>query len=249
MGQLEARDDEHTEDLLGLYALGRLDADEDARVERHLAVCTSCRTLADEGCDAAVLLMSLSADDIPSSTVSPPGPHAAPAQRRRVRPAHAGPAGRRDPTARGVPSRPPTRGRRNSVGVILAAILAAAVLIAGGGAAGIWWQTSRQADLSSQAVASHRNNGGGATASVELSEKGDEMRLVIIGFRPRADFQVIAVTADGKAHAMFRGQAVGSAQLVVVPLTIAADQIHLIVVAQLDGVAVVAVPVRWSQQS
>jgi len=201
---------------LGLYLSGTLDPAEERRVEAHLAGCAECRATADELADVVLLLPNLSNDDM-RDLLTPDRPES-------PEPGHVAPFRRPSPARR--------RGR------MLAPLLAAAAaLVAIAFAGGAWWNGSY--GPASRPVSS--STSAGATASVEFPIDR-ELRLVVVGLRPRAEFEVIAVARDGKPHLLARHQAIGGPQRVVAETPVPADEIVLVIVAQLDGTVVVAVP-------
>jgi anti-sigma factor RsiW len=236
--------DEHPQLEFGLYVLGALPADEERRLERHLATCAACQAECDDLGEAVVLVSLLSPDDVGSinqlsARPAPQRPRAA--RHRRAVGRSAGGPGRSAPLMRehGARRRPT---RRTRVAVAAAVVMTA---IGAGIGFGMWLQSSRDPDILVATVsATATNDATGATAAVEVrpaQDGGYELQAVIVGLPPGGAFQLAATTHDGRTEVILRGVAVGGPQTVMSAIRLSPEEIAFVTVAQMDGAVVVSV--------
>ncbi|WP_018157133.1 anti-sigma factor family protein [Demetria terragena] len=177
-------DHEAMRDLLGEHALGRLNADEQAVVEEHLATCAACRSELAEFADLGPLLRQVDPDRLTAAQVDPV-PELPPELEAEIGARLAGTAA--------VPRRPR---RRRAM-----ALTAAAALVVVGGIGG-WLLAPRPPDVPFEQVAVTVPTGSAGdldvTAGVIPHTWGMEVRMTASGFTAGAPYVVQVIDDDGK---------------------------------------------------
>jgi anti-sigma factor RsiW len=259
---------------LSLYLIGVLPADESTAFERHLGTCTSCQSEADRVGEAALLLALLPDADRdrlvaefgpapvertpvtadPPAVVPLPGA-AAPLTGGAVvgRPGGAavgrpgGAAVGRPGGAVGGPVRPPRHHWRSRRLRLVGAGLAVVLIVLAGAIVG---QPTRNwlsgADPSTTLVANAADESTGATLSVTVTARGDEvtLRAAITGLTADAVYRLYVTDIDGRSWELVASTGTGRPQEVTADCPVTLDRILRFSVTAADGSLVVAAPVE-----
>jgi anti-sigma factor RsiW len=214
----------HVVDQLVEYFSGSLTPAEDAAVESHLLSCAACRSEYDE-LGPIALTMTLQPQN---AGEAPAGDRRTPAPRRPTDQAPRGPSGPGH-GSRGDPSRRPRAGLRRFAGY--AAILAIGAAI-GVGATVVVHQSDTpplQNVDDSKDISTDR-----LSVTLVQTQGGTQVRAAAVGLRPGRGFQVVAVSADGKAHLVATGVADGGLQSIVGTVPVPASDIVFVALVE-DG--------------
>lgn len=215
---------EHASLQLGVYVLGGMAPDERLAVEEHLRRCAQCRDECEELAAVAAVLSGMGEAEVRSLLGDAPD---AAATRPKLTVL---PGGRRSGLTR----------------QIKLAAAAAAVLVVGGVGLGAWLVARPEVLTPVAVVGTNASTGASLSIRIEPAPTGDgqQVRAVIVGLKIGTRFQITATTRSGETVVIVRDTAVGGAQTVLGPLTLAPDEITFFTVAQLDGAVVVSVPNR-----
>ncbi|MFI2710498.1 zf-HC2 domain-containing protein [Micromonospora sp. NPDC018662] len=234
MHATNGRGGSHVSDQIDLYLTGALDAERERRFEEHLLRCASCRTEADEASEVALAVATL-----PSGFVDELENAAGPAPTggdRTAREPSSRPAGRdgssdtRRPESR-------RRSRARPVLTYLATLLVGALL--GGG-----WTLYQHREPDPVPAANGTATGAQGQLAVTVTRRagGADVRAVIVGLRPGAPYDLLAVSTDGRTLVVAHDIAAGGPQTIVGTVRLRPEQCRFFAVIQGAGDVLLVAP-------
>ena len=220
MGRHRRGADTHVVDLLEPYLLGGLATAEEARLEAHLIECDSCRGECDHLAELGLLVAAL-----PVTVVRELEAAEVPLPPLLV-------AGGKSTTLQS--GRFP---RRWDVRKLVAV---AAALVVGIASGAVGWNWAGPDSVTGVPVGNESMNNLPGRLSVTLTDvvSGADVQAAVVGLRPGADFELIAVDTDLRVYSVTHGTAGGGPQQLVGSVPVAAARILLFAVVQGDDTVV-----------
>ena len=212
--------DSHVVDLLEPYLLGGLAIADEAGLEAHLMECGDCRAECDRLGELGLLVAALPVPvvrDLEAADVSP-----------------------RPLLVAGGKSTTPQSGRVARRRDVRTLVAVAAALVVGIALGAVGWNWVGPDSVTGVPVGNESVNNLSGRLVVTLTDAGSgaDVQAAVVGLRPGADFELIAVDSDRHVYSVTRGTAGGGPQQLVGSVPVAAARILLLAVIQNDGTVV-----------
>jgi hypothetical protein len=237
-----AQDDQHVEEMLGVYVLGALPADEEAAVATHLATCPRCELMAFQLHAVRAAFDRISPRGVASLLAEPGAGPASPSKRdgsaRRIGPsAPTAPTGRTHPVGRGAAH--PTK-RRWSLPVRLVLAAVALALVTGVGI-GTWLGTRGPVDVHLAGSQTDTQTGVSLQVTVVTAAHGSRVEATFFGLTAGKEYRLYAVGNRGESELAVDWTASGGTEGVAGDVTLSADRVTSVTATRANGSVLVTV--------